>query len=417
MTDYLVGVDVGSSSCKVMLIDTNGKVLTSSAHPYPTTYPQIGWAEQQPEDWYQAACAAIRIALDATAIDPDDIIGMAIDGPAHNVALMDADGEVLYPTIHWSDLRSAPQCERLEAEMGDRIFEITNCRVHPSWTLSQLLWLKENRPDIWRKLRRILVTKDYVRYRFTGRYETDVYDAIGTQLYDPHRGQWSQALGELSSLSLENEVRVRDYKNVTREHFFQDFWETYFVGDLTIGVTDVIGTRVSGVFSKRDYQFHSATSLPDDSYWQVEPELFFNIGEKWKLGAGWHYGEQNHESASAAASPVSADAASLASITFEDYHEYGPIITIDFFELNGILFSLRQSFLLRRYPNTPTQNVDQFNLYTDRNSNSVLLFLTWPITSRWELNVLANLDDDRSQKDSSGDSQNTLLDVEISYSF
>ncbi len=231
------------------------------------------------------------------------------------------------------------------------------------------------------------------------------------------RASWSQALGELSSLSLENEVRVRDYKNVTREHFFQDFWETYFVGDLTVGVTDAIGTRVSGVFSKRDYQFHSATSLPDDSYWQVEPELFFNIGEKWKLGAGWHYGEQRHESASAADSPVSADAASVASITFEDYREYGPIITIDFFELNGILFSLRQSFLLRRYPNTPTQNVDQFNLYTDRNSNSVLLFLTWPITSRWELNVLANLDDDRSQKDSSGDSQNTLLDVEISYSF
>ena len=189
-----MGVDVGSSSCKVMVINTNGDVLATTTHPYPTYYPKIGWAEQHPEDWYKVACKAIRFCVESAGIDPSAVIGIAIDGPAHNVALMDQHGDVLCPTLHWSDLRSAPQCERLEQALGQRIFEITNCRVHPSWTLSQLLWLKENMPETWRKLRRILVTKDYVRYRFTGQYQTDIYDAIGTQLYDPHRGKWSTIL-------------------------------------------------------------------------------------------------------------------------------------------------------------------------------------------------------------------------------
>jgi xylulokinase len=122
-------------------------------------------------------------------------------GPAHNVALMNKSGDILYPTIHWSDLRSSAQCEWLERWHGDRIFKITYQRVHPSWTLSQLLWLKENEPRIWPDLRRILVTKDYVRYRFTGTYETDVYDAIGTQLYDIEKDCWSEALCSLLGFS------------------------------------------------------------------------------------------------------------------------------------------------------------------------------------------------------------------------
>lgn len=194
MGDCLIGVDVGSSSCKVAIIDGEGQIIASSSQPYPTQYPQIGWAEQDPEDWYQAACSAIRSSLNAANLDPRRVLGMAVDGPAHNVALMDAQGDVLRSTLHWSDLRSAPQSERLERELGERIFEISNCPVHPSWTLAQLLWLKENDAEVWQQLRRVLVTKDYVRFRFTGCYETDPYDAIGTQLYDAARDQWSAEL-------------------------------------------------------------------------------------------------------------------------------------------------------------------------------------------------------------------------------
>ncbi len=200
---YLIGIDVGSSDCKVMAINASGQIVASAAHSYPTRYPHPGWAEQNPDDWYQAACTSVQAVLQTGNINPQQIVGLSVDGPAHNVALMDEAGAVIYPTIHWSDLRSTPQSERLAATYGDRIQEISCCRVNPSWTLTQLLWLKEHEPALWQKLRRILVTKDYVRYRFTGIYQTDVYDAIGTQLYDVMENCWSAELCGLIGLPVD----------------------------------------------------------------------------------------------------------------------------------------------------------------------------------------------------------------------
>lgn len=194
----LLGVDVGSSGCKVTAIDETGRVLaTSPTHPYPTQYPKPGWAEQDPELWYQAACSAIRDCLRLGGLNPHHVIGLSVTGPAHNVALLDRAGQIIYPTIHWSDLRSTLQSERLVADYGDRIFEITYRRVNPSWTLTQLLWLKENEPGVWVRLRHVLVTKDYVRYRLTGLYQTDPYDAIGTQMYDVDSESWSAEVCDL----------------------------------------------------------------------------------------------------------------------------------------------------------------------------------------------------------------------------
>jgi xylulokinase len=202
VTDYLIGVDLGSSDCKVIITDTHGEIIASSASPYPTHHPRFDWVEQEPQEWYRVACQTIKTTIQAGQIAPERILALSIDGPAHNVALMAADGEVLCPTIHWSDLRSTPQAERLEAEYGRRIFELTFSRVNPSWTLTQLMWLRENEPGVWSKLRRILVTKDYLRYRFTGLYLTDPYDAIGTQLYDVRAGRWSAELCQLVEFDL-----------------------------------------------------------------------------------------------------------------------------------------------------------------------------------------------------------------------
>lgn len=191
---YVLGIDVGSSDCKVIAIDSSGTMVATGRQSYPTQTPRPGWVEQDPEDWYRVACTTVRQCV--AALDARQIVGLSVDGPAHNVALMDADGQVIYPTLHWSDLRSIPQAERLSAH-ARRIFELSYSQVNPSWTLTQLLWLKENEPDVWARLRRLLVTKDYVRYRLTGRYQTDVYDAIGTQLYDVEADQWSSELCDL----------------------------------------------------------------------------------------------------------------------------------------------------------------------------------------------------------------------------
>jgi xylulokinase len=199
--ELLLGIDVGTSGCKVSAIDTDGNIIASGSQSYATSHPRPGWSEQNPEDWYQAACLAIRACLASGKLATGTIIGVSVDGPAHNVALLDDNSQVLYPTIHWSDLRSVAQSKRLENTCGRRIFDITCQPVNPSWTLTQLLWLKENESEVWSRLRRIMVTKDYVRHRFTGDYFTDVYDAIGTQLFDVGNVCWSDELCELLGYS------------------------------------------------------------------------------------------------------------------------------------------------------------------------------------------------------------------------
>lgn len=191
---HLLGVDVGSTDCKALLLDEQGNVISSAVRPYPTHYPRPNWAEQNAEDWYGAACAAVRACLASADVNPQAVAGICVDGPAHNAALLDADFQPIYPVIHWSDLRSVQQARALETQAGERIFALTMCRVNPAWTLAQLLWLRQNEPEIWAKLRHILVTKDYVRYRLTGEYQSDPYDAIGTQLYDAWAGRWSPEL-------------------------------------------------------------------------------------------------------------------------------------------------------------------------------------------------------------------------------
>lgn len=200
MMPVLIGIDVGSSDCKVIAVDDRGTVLGSASHSYPTYYPQPGWAEQDAEAWYHAACSSVKACIERGQINPRQVVGIAVDGPAHNVALLDSRDAPVSSVIHWSDLRSTPQAERLETSHGAHIFDVCYSRVNPSWTLTQILWLKEMQPAVWQRVRRILVTKDYVRYRLTGQYCTDPYDAIGTQLYDVAARCWSAELCALIDL-------------------------------------------------------------------------------------------------------------------------------------------------------------------------------------------------------------------------
>jgi len=143
-------------------------------------------------------------------------------------------------------------------------------------------------------------------------------------------------------------------------------------------------------------------------FWEVEPKIYFNIGQEWRIGFGIYYALQNHQKF----------------YSFADYYKVGPVVTLELFQINGVLLSLRESFILERFPNIQTdsnRNSDSnesslINFYSDRNSSSLSLFLTWNVSSRWQLNILANLDDDR-HRDDSGDSQNTLVGLDLTYSF
>ena len=174
--DFLLGIDAG----------------TSGYAPLATQYPQPGWAVQNPQDWYDSIVRATRECLQSGGLDGKDIL--ALDGPAHSAALLDGRGHVIYPTIHTSDLRSASQAMELQERMGDRIQPITFQRPNPSWTLSHLAWLKQNEREVFSHLRKVLVVKDYLRARLTSDYFTDAYDAIGTQMYDILKDDWSEEL-------------------------------------------------------------------------------------------------------------------------------------------------------------------------------------------------------------------------------
>ena len=176
---------------------------------------------------------------------------------------------------------------------------------------------------------------------------------------------------------------------------------------MSLDFTRTIGTEIRTSLLKRKYSFVSET-LPDYLFWEVEPQIYFRINQEWRIGFGAYYAQQNHDKLSSVA----------------DYYKAGPVVTLELFQIDGILLSLRESFTFERYPNIQTdsgRNSDPnagslFNFYSDRNSNSLSLFLTWNVSARWQLNVLANLDDDR-HRDDSGDSQNTLVGLDLNYSF
>ncbi|MCH6560504.1 hypothetical protein IH799_09145 [candidate division KSB1 bacterium] len=218
-----------------------------------------------------------------------------------------------------------------------------------------------------------------------------------------------QASSRSFSLNLENDLRLRDYTNPQPDSLsiYNDFWENNLTGDIRLDFTRRVGTEVRGAITKRDYRIVSE-SLPDYLFWEVEPKIYFNIGQEWRIGFGIYYAMQNHQK----------------SYSFADYYKVGPVITLELFQINGVLLSLRESFTLERFPNIQTDssrnsdpnNSSLINFYSDRNSNSLSLFLTWNVSSRWQLNILANLDDDR-HRDDSGDSQNTLVGLDLNYSF
>lgn len=199
--NVVLGVDVGSSSVKTVAVDSEGRVLAEGSAVYPTTHPRAGWAEQDAADWHVATIAAIRECLGE--FGRPEVAAVAVDGPAHNFALLDEAGKVVAPVIHWSDLRSAPQTERLAEEAGQEIFQISLQRVNPSWSLSQLAWIGEERPEVLSTVKALLVTKDYVRFRLTGQKATDPYDAVGTQMYDVAMSDWSERLCSLVGVPIE----------------------------------------------------------------------------------------------------------------------------------------------------------------------------------------------------------------------
>jgi xylulokinase len=193
---HLIGIDVGTGGSRAVVIDAAGTIVASATVEHePFTSLRTGWAEQDPRDWWRASAAAIRAAIAQAGIASDSIKAVGLSGQMHGAVLLDDSGEVLRPAIIWCDQRSATQCEELTSDLGaDRLIELTCNPALTGFTLPKLLWVREHEPEIWQRVRSVLLPKDYVRFKLTGDTATDVADASGTLLLNVAERTWSSEM-------------------------------------------------------------------------------------------------------------------------------------------------------------------------------------------------------------------------------
>lgn len=196
---YLLGVDFGGGSSKATLLSEKGKPVCSSASEYPMLCPHVGWAEQDPESIYRAFVRNMHDIFAKSGVSPEDITAMAFDGGTHIAVLLDENDRVIRPAIYWSDTRSARQAESL-APWHEEIMRKSFNVPGPLWTLPQLLWIREAEPENFRRIRRILFLKDYIRFRVTGTYVTDSIEAMGSMLLDSVSNTWDAHLCSLCGI-------------------------------------------------------------------------------------------------------------------------------------------------------------------------------------------------------------------------
>lgn len=208
----LIGIDIGTSGTKTALYDEYGQRLAVHTAEYPLYQPQNGWAEQDPEDWWQATVKGIRSVLAESDCDRSDIVGIGLSGQMHGLVMLDEDGRVLRRSIIWCDGRTSEECEEITARVGaDRLMEITKSPALTGFTASKILWVRKHEPQIYKQCRHILLPKDYIRYRLTGTFATDVSDASGMQLLDIAKRDWSDEV--LEALKIDRSLLADVYES------------------------------------------------------------------------------------------------------------------------------------------------------------------------------------------------------------
>jgi len=201
----LLGIDVGTGGTRAVLIDSSGKVLGSFASEHaPVRSEHIGWAEQDPEDWWRAAREAIAGVMAATELTGAEIEAVGLTGQMHGCVMLDAGGNILRSALIWADQRTQPQCDWLTEKIGfERLIELTCNPALPNFTLTKLLWVRDHQPEIFARIAHVLCPKDYVRYRLTGEFAMDMQEASGTLLLDVTDRRWSVEVAEAAGIPME----------------------------------------------------------------------------------------------------------------------------------------------------------------------------------------------------------------------
>ncbi len=209
---YLLGIDIGTSGTKTVLFNEQGQALASYTGEYPLYQPRNGWAEQDPEDWWQATVKGIRAVLASVPEARKDRIAVGLSGQMHGLVMLDKEGRLLRRSIIWCDQRTSEEVEQMNRIAGaQRLIEISANPAMTGFTAAKILWVQNHEPDIYSRCAHILLPKDYIRYRLTGEFATEVSDASGMQLMDVRNRCWSSEL--LTAFNIDRDVLGTMYES------------------------------------------------------------------------------------------------------------------------------------------------------------------------------------------------------------
>lgn len=209
---YFIGVDIGTSGTKTVLFDGMGKVIASATVEYPLYQPQNGYAEQMPQDWDNAVMQTLADVMQQSGVDKDAVKGIGLSGQMHGLVMLDENNAVIRPSIIWCDQRTTAECEEITQKVGaERLIAITANPALTGFTASKILWVRNHEPENYEKCRHILLPKDYIRFRLTGEYATEVSDASGMQLLDIPNRCWSDEV--LAKLDIDKAMLGKVYES------------------------------------------------------------------------------------------------------------------------------------------------------------------------------------------------------------
>lgn len=208
-----LGIDVGTSGTKTLAINASGKILAEATAEYPLSAPKPLWSEQDPEDWWKATVRTVRSVVKQAKLKPGDVSAIGLSGQMHGSVFLDDDHAVIRPAILWNDQRTAAECAEIEASAGGRkkLIRMVANPALTGFTAPKIVWLRNHEPQNFARLRRVLLPKDYVRFRLTGEFATEVSDASGTLLLDVARRRWSKPM--LEALELDSALLPECYES------------------------------------------------------------------------------------------------------------------------------------------------------------------------------------------------------------
>lgn len=212
-----LGIDIGTSGTKTLAMNEDGTILASATVEYPLYSPKPGWSEQNPVDWWTASVKSVRKVMRAAKLKAADVGGIGLSGQMHGSVFLDKSGSVIRPALLWNDQRTAAECTEIEKLAGGRkkLIKMVANPALTGFTAPKILWLRNNEKKNFNRTVQVLLPKDYVRYRLTGEFATEVSDASGTLLLDVVKRKWSRSL--LGKLDLDASLlpRVHESEDVT----------------------------------------------------------------------------------------------------------------------------------------------------------------------------------------------------------